>query len=51
MKARMVPLGTVLVVTTPAELGVRLAKQREVIEKVIPDANITLSSVSPTPRP
>ena len=47
VNARMVPLGTVLVSSTPAEFGSWLATQREVIEKIIRDANITLTSVSP----
>jgi len=47
VNARMVPLGTVLVSTTPAEFGIWLAKQREVIEKIVRDANITLSFASP----
>jgi tripartite-type tricarboxylate transporter receptor subunit TctC len=44
--ARMVPLGTVLVSTTPAEFATWLAKQREVMEKLIRDANITLTSTA-----
>ncbi len=43
--ARMAPLGTVLVSSTPAEFGVWLARQREVIENIIRDAKITLSGV------
>lgn len=43
---RLGPSGTVLVSSTPAELGSWVAKQRDVIEKIIRDANITLASVS-----
>ena len=41
--ARMVPLGTVLVATTPAEFAAWLTRQREVIEGIIRDANIKIS--------
>ena len=41
--ARMAPLGTVLVSSTPAEFSAWLARQREVIESIIRDANITLT--------
>jgi tripartite-type tricarboxylate transporter receptor subunit TctC len=50
VNARMIPLGTVLVSTMPAEFGIWLVKQREVIEKIVRDANITLSSASAAPQ-
>lgn len=42
--ARMAPLGTVLVSTRPAEFAAWLATQREVMEKLIRESNITLTS-------
>jgi tripartite-type tricarboxylate transporter receptor subunit TctC len=48
VKERIAPSGTMLTASTPAEFREWLARQREVIEKVIRDANITLSSTSAT---
>ena len=42
--ARMAPLGTVLVSTRPSEFSSWLTTQREVMEKLIRDSNITLTS-------
>ena len=47
--ARMAPLGTVLVATTPGEFAAWLTRQREVIENIVRDANIKLSRVRHTP--
>ena len=44
--ARMAPLGTVLVATTPGEFATWLTRQREVIEGVIKDANIKLTGAA-----
>jgi len=41
--ARMAPLGTVLVGTSPAEFAAWLARQRDVIEGIIRDANIKIT--------
>lgn len=41
--AKMAPLGTVLVSSTPEEFTAWLARQREVVQRVIKEANITLS--------
>ena len=42
--AKTAPSGTVLAPTTTAEFVVWLGKQRETMERVIKDANITLTS-------
>lgn len=42
--AKMAPTGTVLAPTTVAEFSLWLAKQRETMERIIRDANITLTS-------
>lgn len=42
--AKMAPTGTVLAPTTSAEFVAWLAKQRETIERIIREANITLTS-------
>lgn len=41
--AKIAPLGTVLVSSTPDEFSTWLAKQRDVVEKVIREANVKLS--------
>lgn len=41
--AKIAPLGTVLVSSTPEEFTAWLTRQREVVQKVIKQANITLS--------
>ena len=43
LNAAMAPLGAAMVASTPQEFAAWLAQQREVLEKVIRDANITLS--------
>jgi tripartite-type tricarboxylate transporter receptor subunit TctC len=47
--ARIAPSGTILGASTPAEIRDWLARQRDIIEKIIRDGNITLTSTTSNP--